>query len=144
LEATLAARKTELNTQLAFLNSEAPQVVATQNEIRALAQQIGAEKGRLVGTDGERLNDLVARFQDLQIDLEFAMDVYRSALTALETARLEASRKLKHLIVLASPGLPQEALYPRRLYALLTMLVFLTLVYGIGRLVVATIRDHTD
>jgi capsular polysaccharide transport system permease protein len=144
LEANLAQRKTELKSQLAFLNSDAPQVVATRADIDALAAQIGSEKTRLVGAGGEKLNDLVAHFEDLQIDLQFATDVYRSSLAALETARVEASRKLKHLVVLESAGLPQEALYPRRLYAAATMLVFLVLLYAIGRLVAATIRDHRD
>ena len=57
---------------------------------------------------------------------------------------LEASRKLKHLVVVGSPGLAEEAIYPRRGYYLLTLFVFLSLVYGIGRLVVATIKDHRD
>ena len=78
------------------------------------------------------------------MDLEFATDLYRSSLTALEAARVEASRKLKHLVVIQSPPLPDAALYPRRLYMLTTLWVFLALLYGIGRLTVATIKDHSD
>jgi capsular polysaccharide transport system permease protein len=78
------------------------------------------------------------------MDLEFATDLYRSSLAALEGARVEASRKLKHLIVIESPSLPEEALYPRRLYSMTTLLVFLVLLYGIGRLTAATIKDHKD
>ncbi len=144
MEAELAKERAELKKLLGFLNSTAPEVVAKRNQIDALDKQIQVEKARLSGSEGEKLNDLVASFEDIQMDLEFATDLYRSSLAALETARVEASRKLKHLIVIQSPALPEEALYPRRLYVLTTLLVFLTLLYGIGRLTVATIKDHRD
>ncbi len=144
LEAELAKSRAELKKLLGFLNTSAPEVVAERNQINALEKQIQAEKARLSGHQGGKLNDLVARFEDIQMDLDFATDLYRSSLTALEAARVEASRKLKHLVVIQSPLLPDEALYPRRLYMLTTVWVFLALLYGIGRLTVATIKDHSD
>jgi capsular polysaccharide transport system permease protein len=43
-----------------------------------------------------------------------------------------------------SPALPESAEYPRRIYTLFALLMGLTLVYGIGRLIVTTIEDHQE
>jgi capsular polysaccharide transport system permease protein len=40
--------------------------------------------------------------------------------------------------------LPETAIYPRRIYNLVTLLVVSLLLYGIVRLVIATIREHLD
>jgi capsular polysaccharide transport system permease protein len=63
---------------------------------------------------------------------------------ALETARIESTRKLKSLVLVETPALPETAEYPRRLYTLLTLLMGLILIYGIGRLILATIEDHIE
>ena len=70
------------------------------------------------------------------------MESYKAGFASLEKARLDASRKLKHFVVLSSTGLPEEPAYPRVLYNLITALVVILLLYGIIRLVVATIQDH--
>jgi capsular polysaccharide transport system permease protein len=51
---------------------------------------------------------------------------------------------LKSLVVVESPAKAEMALYPQRLYNLATLLVIFVLVYGIARLVIATIQDHRD
>ena len=63
---------------------------------------------------------------------------------AVENARIEASRKLKSLVVIEPPSLPETAQYPRRLYNVVTLAVISLLLYGIARLVIATIREHQD
>ena len=65
-------------------------------------------------------------------------------MAALEAARIKASKKLKNVVVVVAPNRPDEALYPRRARALGTVLVVLVLLYGVGALVVATVRDHLD
>ena len=44
--------------------------------------------------------------------------------------------------MVSTSGLPEDAAYPRILYNLLTALVLLFLLYGVIRLVIATIQDH--
>ena len=57
---------------------------------------------------------------------------------------VDAYRKLKQLIVVQAPSLPDKALYPRRAYNLGTIFVLLTLGYGILVLIVATVKEHRD
>lgn len=145
LQGMQARHEAELKGLLAYLNDDAPQVEAAQAQIAGIRQQLQAERRRSVtNDDGVSLNVLAGRYQELLAELEFVSDAYRGALIALETARIESTRKLKSLVLVESPPLPESAEYPRRIYTLLALLMGLTLLYGIGRLIVATIEDHQE
>lgn len=146
LHAMQARQEAELKGLQAYLNDDAPKVQALQAQITGIRQQLEAERRRSVtNTDGgEKLNVLAGEYQQLLAELEFVSDHYRGALTALETARIESTRKLKSLVLVESPALPESAEYPRRAYTLFALLMGLTLLYAIGRLIVATIEDHME
>jgi len=143
LEATITKKEAELGAMLSYLQESAPQVVALRAEISALKSQTEKEKARVVSTnEGRKLNDLAARYQDLVIEAGFAEDAYKVALASVEKTRIEASRKIKQLAVIQSPIQPEMAEYPRRMYNLVTLLLGLLLLYGIVKLVKATIEDY--
>jgi capsular polysaccharide transport system permease protein len=146
LQASLSRRETELKGLLGFLNDSAPQVRQLRGEIRALEAQIATESRRATTAEkqDQRLSTLAAEFLTLRSEAEFAGDVYKLALTAVESARIDTSRKLKTLVVIEPPSLPQTAEQPQRAYAFGTLLVACLLLYAIARLVLATIREHQD
>lgn len=144
LQADLVREKANLKQLRSFQQKGAPQVVASEERIIALTQQIEDETSKLVGQGDSKLNELLSEYTNLQLELEFAKDAYTSTLAALEQSRAEASKKLKHLVVVSSPTLPDEALYPRKAYILVTALLVLLLLYGIIRMVFASIQEHQD
>jgi capsular polysaccharide transport system permease protein len=145
LRATQARYEAELKGMLTYLNDDAPQIAALRAQIRGIREQLEAERLRgVTNADGVSLNVLAGRYQELLAELGFVSDAYRGALMALETARIESTRKLKSLVLVESPALPETAEYPRRIYTLVALLMGLILTYGIGRLIVATIEDHLE
>ena len=145
LQASLARQETELRALRSYLNEDSFQVQALRNQVDAIRKQLESERSR--ATNGQRdvrLNEQAARFQDLLLRAGFAEDAYKLALAAVENARIDASRKVKSLVVIESPHQPEEAIYPRRLYNLITLFIVCCLLYGVTRLVVATIREHQD
>ena len=145
LQAMQARYEAEQKGLLSYLHDNAPQVQALQAQIEGIREQLQDERRRgLTDADGMSLNMMAGKYQELIAELEFVSYAYRGALTALETARIESTRKLKSLVLVASPALPESAEYPRRLYTLFALLMGLTLLYGIGRLIVATIEDHQE
>lgn len=145
LQAELTRQEAELKNALTFLNDDSHQVQALRSRIGALRAQLDVERLRgTSGGNGKRLNALAVEFQGLQLQVGFSQDAYKLALSAVENARIDATRKLKSVVVVDAPSLPEEAVYPRRLYNLVTLLVVCLVLYGIVRLVVATIRDHQD
>ncbi len=144
LEGEIAHKEAELKTLTGYLQDNAPQVAVVRNQVAALKAQLDKERGKVASQDGSRLNRLASEYQNLAIEAGFAEDAYKAALTAMETTRIEASRKLKSLVVVESPARAETAIYPQRLDNLATLLVILVLVYGITRLIIATIQDHRD
>jgi capsular polysaccharide transport system permease protein len=86
----------------------------------------------------------VEQYQTLEMQAQFAQDLYKSAITALEHGRVEATRTLKKVSVLQSPNLPEYALEPRRLYNSIVYLIVSLLIAGLVNLVIIIIRDHRD
>lgn len=144
LESEIAHKEAELKTLTGYLQENAPQVALTRNQIAALKAQLDKERAKVASANGGRLNTLASEFQNLALEAGFAEDAYKAALTAMEATRIEASRKLKSLVVVETPARAEIAVYPQRLYNLATLLVILVLGYGITRLVIATIQDHRD
>lgn len=137
--------RTELKALESFLSATAPEVVAMRKKIAAVESQINQERAKQVKA-GERqpLNDLVLEFKERELSVKVALDIYQGSLKSLEAAKLDASRKVKHLVQISAPTLPDESGMPRRLYNVATLFVFLNLVFWVGRLLLASIRDHQE
>jgi len=145
LEAKLTMERATLKGLLATLKEDTPQVRQQRVRIRALDQQLTAENKRLVSQkDGEQLNVVASRYRNLTIDAAIAEETYKFAVSSVESARIEASKKLRSLVTVVSPNLPDRAVYPDRLYNLITLLLGLLTLYGVARFVIATIEDHRD
>jgi capsular polysaccharide transport system permease protein len=141
LEGQLAQVRAEIAEHAAFMRSDHPRLVSLRARASAIEEQIAHERARLTGTGGA-LAPVIAEYEQLQLAREFADRALASALTSLEQARIEAQRQQLYLVRVVEPQLPDEALYPRRWLILLGAAVGSLLVYGIGTLVVAGVRDH--
>jgi len=146
LEASRSRLEAELNGLLGFMNDDSYQAKALRGRIAALNKQIETERARATEDNrrGTRLNQLAIDFQALQLQTEFARDAYKLALAAVENARIDATRKIKSLIVVEPPSLAETAEYPLVAYNLATLLAICVLTYAIVRLVLATVREHMD
>jgi capsular polysaccharide transport system permease protein len=144
LQGNLAQLKTEERTLLGYLNSTAPQVIAIRSQIASVETQISNENSKLTSPNNQKLNKNVADFEGLKAQVNFATDVYKISIASLEKARLEASRKLKKLVVISSPRLAETALYPRKIYISISSFILLHILFGIGLLVHSVIREHKE
>lgn len=144
IEAQLAQQQAQLKQLQSYMKSSAPAVVSVQARVDALTQQLAQEQSRLTGVDKDAMNEITARYMDVQTQANLAVDLYKSGLISLEQARVEAYRKLKHLLVVSQPTLAEDAEYPRRLYNLATIGVLLCLIYGLIIMGLATLREHQD
>ena len=144
LQSSLAQLKTEERTLLSYLTPEAPQVVALRSQIESVQKQIDSESDKLTSPNNLKLNKNVADFEALKQQVLFATDLYKISLASLEKARLEASRKLKKLVVIAGPRLAEDSLYPRKVYISITSFILLNIIFGIGLLIHSIIREHRE
>lgn len=144
IEGQLAQQQAQLKQLQSYMKETAPAVISVQARVDALTQQLAQEKARLTGTDKDAMNEVTAQYMDVKTQATLAADLYKSGLISLEQARVEAYRKLKHLLVVSQPTLAQDAEYPRRIYNLATIGVLLCLLYGLIVMGIATLREHQD
>ncbi len=140
----LSELQAELNSNLSYLQPKAPPVLALKARIRAIRQQIAKEKATISGDGRRKLNEIAAEYQALTLSADFAADLYKTALSALERAKVDATMKLKSLALIVSPHLPEEPQRPRRIYLTLTWLLGLLALFGLVSLIKATIDDHRE
>jgi capsular polysaccharide transport system permease protein len=143
LEQELAQKQADLSARLQVLDRSAPQLQTVQMDITALESQIASAKERLAGASDTSISELDSRFREIQLNLEFVTNIYKSNLNALEQARLEAARRLKFLIVVAQPSVPEMATYPRHAYLITTVAVVLLILFFVVSLTMAIIREHS-
>lgn len=144
IEGELVQQQAQLKQLQSYMRETAPAVISVQARVDALNKQLEQEKARLTGVDKDAMNEVTARYMDVQTQAKLAADLYKSGLVSLEQARVEAYRKLKHLLVVSQPTLAEDAEYPRRLYNLATIGVLLCLLYGLVVMGLATLREHQD
>jgi capsular polysaccharide transport system permease protein len=144
IEAQLAQQQAQLKQLQSYMKESAPSVVSVQARVNALTEQLVQEKSKLTGVDKDAMNEVTASYMDVETQATLAADLYKTGLMSLEQARIEAYRKLKHLLVISKPTLAEEAEYPRRLYNLVTVGVLLCLLYGLIVMGLATLREHQD
>ncbi|WP_439098235.1 capsule biosynthesis protein [Campylobacter devanensis] len=143
IELQISKKETELNTMRSYLNDNAPEIAALKAELRAHREQLEKERRKVASNASQdKLNDVVAQFEALYLNLSFAEDVYKTAITAVETTRIEIGRKAKQVVVIQSPYVPDSAAYPNKMYNIITIFVILTLIFGVVRLVRAIIDEH--
>ncbi len=144
LQGQLADLQAQRSALQAYLVEDHPNIVLLNQRIKALEKQIEQEQTKLAAPGGKTLNRTAEAYAQLELQAQFALDMYKTAITALEQGRLEATRTLKKVSVLQQPNLPQEATEPRRLYTTTVWVVVILLLAGVASLLLAIVRDHKD
>jgi capsular polysaccharide transport system permease protein len=144
LEGRLIALKTQRDSLLGYQQAQSPAVVDLDLQIAAVNKQIAREQARLTSSQRQTLNRIVEEYQRLEMNAEFARELYKAGLTALEKQRVEAGRMLKMVSVLQYPTHPQYPLEPRRTYNTAVFILSTILVAGILTLLKVIVRDHRD
>jgi capsular polysaccharide transport system permease protein len=110
LEAELAGAETELSAASAYLSPESYQRIGLQQRADSLRSQVARQRAKISKSG----SPVAAEFKVLGNKLAFLEEIYKRALEAEQTVRLEAARKAKTLAVVVPAHLPEEASYPRR------------------------------
>jgi capsular polysaccharide transport system permease protein len=142
LESQVAMARTELAQLRSYMQEDSSAIVALKAKNKALDEQIEFEQSRLTGENSRGINQVVARYEELSIEHEFAQKQYLSAMSSLETARVRAESQSRYLMDFVAPSLPDESVWPMRGKNIALTFVFATLIFSIGSLIIAAIREH--
>ncbi|WP_233253578.1 capsule biosynthesis protein [Paracoccus binzhouensis] len=121
-------------------------VIQSQQKIDALRRLIDAERSKFgaegQGPAGESYAQLMAEYEKLAVDREFAEGAYRTARIAYETALAEAQRQSRYLAAHIEPKVAQSSTEPNRPWLLLMVAGMLLTGWSILVLIYYSIRDR--
>ena len=129
--------------QLQAFAKDNPQIPSLQLQIKGLETEIATQTKQVVGGD-QSLAKKAAQYQRLALDREFADKQLASTLASLEIARNDAQRKQLYLERIVQPNLPDKAMQPKRLRAIITAFVLGMIVWGVLAMLIAGVREHQD
>lgn len=145
LQAQLIEQRTRLSTLRGSgsLSESSSSIRAVQNIIASLEKELAAKRAEISNSSqNQNLAGLIADFERLQIEQEFAQQAYTVTLASLERARTEADRQQRFLAVFRHPSRPDSAIYPKRfLNSILTFIVAF-LAWAVGIFLFHSVRDH--
>tara|TARA_R110001583_G_scaffold191347_1_gene356428 strand:- start:2051 stop:3505 length:1455 start_codon:yes stop_codon:yes gene_type:complete len=151
LEAEIAAKQAQLNTLESSMSSNAPAVINASSELSSLKNQLNMQRSKLtrsteatlesIDNETDSVGEILSKFTDYRIDMEFALQAYSASKISLEKSRIEAYRQIKYLVVVESPVLPQEAKYPHAVYNISLFFVLQLMLIGILKIVIATVEE---
>jgi capsular polysaccharide transport system permease protein len=129
--------------QLRQLSPSNPQIPSLVTKADALRRAAASENAKVAG-GAASFSSRAPDFERLALERTFADRQLGTALAALETARSEAQRKQLYLERLVSPNLPDQAIEPRRIRSIVTVLALSLIAWGVVSLLVASVREHAD
>lgn len=143
LEGQRAVLKTQIGDFESYMRSDAPALRSLKNKLNALEKQLAQEKHRLAGIgDSNSVSNKAAEFESLTLESEFAQKQLVSAMSAMEAARVTLLTQNKYLVTVAEPTLPDESRYPSLFLFTFCVFLGLLILYGLGTLIVASVREH--
>ena len=143
LTAQLASARAQLALMGRMINHSSPQYTALISRERAIAAQVETQRARLTGSETAIAND-IGGYEGLKLRQEFLGKQYEGAAAALQQARDEAQRQQLYVVRVVDANMPVKPLFPQRGRILLTVFVVALLLYSIGWLIAAGVREHTN
>ncbi len=140
LETMLAADRHRFAEALRS-SPQGPQITNLRNRIQAVEQQIVEEK-RQIGGSAQALAPIIADYERLVLEREFADRALASALATLESARIDAQRQQLYLERVVEPHAADYPAQPKRLLWIAICLALSFSVYTILRFLIDNVRAH--
>ncbi|MEM9128151.1 MAG: sugar transporter [Pseudomonadota bacterium] len=128
--------------------SSDPRLTTAQRQIEVIRNRIASERlsfasaGPEIGDISEDYPSLIAEFESLSVDREFAEQTYRVALAALDIARDNAARQSRYLASYIQPTLAESSEFPKRFIVFGVAALVLCLSWSIMVLIYYSIRDR--
>lgn len=140
LLSTLAQLRAEY-AQIQQSAPQSPQLPTVRSRIAAYEAQVAQERAKLVG-DESSLVPKISTYEGLVLQGELANRALTEASAALLTAQQDARRQKLYLDRIVEPNLPDRATQPQRLRAILIVFLSSMMIFLLGRLLWAGLREH--
>ena len=138
---TMLSRTNLQISQLVTSTPQSPLIADLRRRASALQGQINDARAKVTGGDAS-LVPKITQFDTLELQRVFAEKQLTSAITSLETARIQAERQQLYLETIVVPNLSDYAAYPKRIVSIAVVFATLLGVYMMGTLLISGAREH--
>ena len=146
LEQELAAALIDADLLRESTHTHHPRLKQANRRIAVIETRIAEERRNLgfggAGGEGADYAMLLAEFESLAVDRQFAEEAYTAALAAFDQAQAEARRKSRYLAAHVHPTLAETAQFPRKFVILGVVGFFLLAGWSVAVLVFYSLRDR--
>ncbi|MEO1205116.1 MAG: chain-length determining protein [Pseudomonadota bacterium] len=136
----IARTRAELK-ELELIAADSPQAMTLRRRIVAFQEQTYKEREALAGTQSS-LPPLIADYERLLLEREFAERSFASARSAYDIARIESERQRLFIERISTPSTPDYPEYPYRLLMVLASFLCLSMIYLILKYLFVNLRAH--
>jgi capsular polysaccharide transport system permease protein len=145
LQQQLASAYVEYDLLIQNSSERDPRVEQTRKTIDVIQKRIDAEREKFgLGSEGDAAySTLLARFEELSVDLEFAQTAYLAALANYDSALREAQKQSRYLAAYLRPTKPQSSEFPQRGVLLGLTALFVFLIWSTMTLIYYSVRDRS-
>lgn len=147
LQQQLATELVDFDELSQTTNGDDPRLAQALRRIQVIRDRIAEERSSFatnkVLATGEDYPTLIAEFEGLVVEREFAESTYRAALTAWDSAKAEALRQSRYLSAYIPPTLAEEPQYPQRFVIFGLAALVLVLGWSVIVLTYYSLRDRT-
>lgn len=154
-KASLAVIETigQLSTDLTYVRAElaqvqrnspgSPMIPSLRSRIAALEGRIQIEQGKVAGTQAS-LSNKIASYEQLNLRRTIAEQRLTAAIGSLEAAAQEARRQHIYIEQVVAPGFPDASMEPRRIRAIITVLVIGLVLFGVYWIFSVAAEEHAQ
>jgi capsular polysaccharide transport system permease protein len=144
LQQQLAGALIDLDLMLESTREADPRVANLRRRVAIIEQRIQEERGKFgAGQNGaQAFSELIAVFETLSVDLEFAQTSYLAALAGYDKAVRQAQQQSRYLAAYLAPTRPESAEFPQRALLLGLTALFTFLGWAILTLIYYSVRDR--
>src|SRR5258706_2830772 len=129
MEGQLASSRAQL-AEVIKNSPNSPQIPLVKTRIASLEKLIADERAKITG-DSNSVATSVTEYERLDLQRQLGERMLASAVSSLESARLEAHRQQLYLETIAQPNLADYPLYPKRAASFATAVMSCLVAYRI-------------
>ncbi|SOB60067.1 conserved protein of unknown function [Pseudodesulfovibrio profundus] len=142
LEAKISALQVEYDTKKQIMTENSLPVRILEKNILEFQDQLHEEKLKMTGQAGPEILNFLEEYETLSLENEFAQNYYISALSSLETSRVQSESQTVYLEAFQRPAVPDWPVYPERFKNALLSIIVVVGMYSLLLFIFAAVKEH--
>jgi len=127
-----------------FLDQNSPEITYLTDQVNILKKQIENERSKLVSDEGKALNKRLAEINEIESNISFLKEIYKTTLATSERNRIDSSQQQRFLAILSKPFKPEEEWNYWRHKGFITYLSLITITFSLTKFIFGIAENHKD